>query len=309
MHTACRLATGLALASALCAPVYAQQDPHGTGEQPHIDPVYAGLPPPPEAMERAYDRFDAGQRALDQADDPHVMAVPASRSISVSLSAGAQINIIRIAQGYPTALTFLDRTGQPWPIAWDISTNKAAGCGQNGEGHNASVRPVGINACVPEPGSNVLQITPLSRYPRGGVLVSLKDAPKPISFMIIAGVGTYDADLTARVNGRGPKARDIPGPEHEIPETGSSLVNSFFNGTPPAEAVPLLVSGVSPDRMRAWKIKDTMYLLTSYTVVSPAPIADQSEFDSTLFVIPASPEVLVSAGERKMTVTLSEDGP
>ena len=54
MHTACRLATGLALASALCAPVYAQQDPHGSGEQPHIDPLYAGLPPPPEAMERAY---------------------------------------------------------------------------------------------------------------------------------------------------------------------------------------------------------------------------------------------------------------
>lgn len=276
--------------------------------QPRVDPVYENLPPPP-SMDGLYDRFDRGQRNLDGADDPHRLAVPVSRSVKISLSPGAQTNIVRIAQDYPASVTFLDETGQPWPIAWDISTNKSGSCDAHGQGQNPAVRSVGIYACVPEAGSNVLQLTPMSRYAHGGVLVSLKGAPKPVSFMIVAGTGSYDADLTARVAGRGPNAKDAPALEPEAPATGASFLTDMLDGTAPADAVPLTVSGINPDRMRAWKLSHSMYLRTDYRPISPAPTGQESEYGVTVYEIPETSKVLLAAGERIVTVSLSEDGP
>ncbi|MEZ7137548.1 DotH/IcmK family type IV secretion protein [Komagataeibacter sp. SM21] len=302
---------GLLLATAPAPAVYAQSL-NQSDRNVHVDPVYSGtLPPPPDAVNKLYDRFDSGQRALDGVDDPHRIVVPVSRSVTVAMAAGAQINIVRIAQDYPASITFLDETGQPWPIAWDIASNKNGGCDQDGAGHNTAVRPVGINACVPEPGSNVLQLTPVTRYAHGGVLVSLKGAPKPISFMIVAGTGSYDADLTARIAARGPNARDRPSAGPEIPATGSSFFNAMLDGTPPAEAVPLLVSGGDPDRARAWQYDHHIYLRTNYDVLSPGPTGHEEQYGYVVYEIPETPEVLVNngAGTQSFPLHLAKDGP
>ncbi|WP_259650136.1 DotH/IcmK family type IV secretion protein [Gluconacetobacter diazotrophicus] len=260
-----------------------------------------------------YKRYDNGQRALDGADDPHGLAVPVSRSITIPLTPGAQTNIIRIAKGFPASITFVDDTGQPYPIAWDIMTNKAGGCdpsGQQGGGPNGpSVRAVGISACVPEAGSNVLQLTPVSRYPTGGVLVSLKGAPKPISFLIVAGTGSYDADLTARVLWKGPNAKDAPNPEADMPATGDKVLSDIVDGSPPADAVPLAVSGVSPDRLRAWRYANAIYLRTNYQQVSPAPMASETEYGTHVYRIPPTSRILVEDQDRMIPVKLAEDGP
>lgn len=276
----------------------------------HLDPIYAGsLPPPPALRQNLYDRYDTGQKALDAEDDPHMLASPTSRSLNVSFEPGAQIPIVRLAQGYPAAITFLDATGQPWPIAWDLATNKAASCDDKGNSDRPTVRAVGINACVPQPGSNVLQITPISRYPRGGLLVTLKDAPKPISFMIIAGTGAYDADLTVRITKRGPNAKDQASALGAFPDTSDDTLDKVLRGTPPEEATPLLVSGVSADRLRAWKLKNTMYIRTTFELSSPAATAHISEFDVTAYAAPYSSRLLVSTGERLVSVSVQEDGP
>ncbi|MFT8932338.1 MAG: DotH/IcmK family type IV secretion protein [Acetobacter syzygii] len=289
-----------------CQAAFAQRGPDNERDQ--LDPIYASLPPPPQAMSHLYDRFDAGQRALDGVDDPHRLVSPVSRTVSVSFTSGGQINIIRIAQDYPSSISFVDSTGQPWPIAWDITTKKSGGCDDKGDGHNASVRAVGISACVPEPGSNVLQLTPISRYAHGGVLVSLKDAPKPVSFMIIAGTGSYDADMTARVNKRGPNAKDIVSTDPDAPSTGSPLMDNITNGTPPADATPMLVSGVNPDDLRAWKIGKKIYLRTTYQLMSPGFTDHQSLFDTTAYEIPVTTRLLVSSATKQgIPVTLKED--
>jgi len=294
-------------------PLYAQTDNDPDGRA-HIDPIYSGsLPPPPDAMKNLYDHYDSGQRALDGIDDPHRLAVPVSRSVSITLAPGAQTNIVRIAQDYPSSVTFLDTTGQPWPIAWNIMTNKSGGCDrdgrQEGGANGPSVRAVGISACVPEVGSNVLQLTPASRYARGGVLVSLKGAPKPISFMIIAGTGSYDADLTARVLVRGPNAKDAPNTEPDAPDTGAPFLTAMLDGAPPADAAPLLVSGVSPDRMRAWRYGHGMFLRTTYRLISPAPMASESEYGFTVYAIPVTSRILVADQDRMVSVAIREDGP
>lgn len=293
---------GLSLQHEACAQ-------HSSGnERDKLDPIYAELPPPPQAMSSLYDRFDAGQRALDGSDDPHRLVSPVSRTVGVSFTSGGQINIIRIAQDYPSSISFVDSTGQPWPIAWDITTKKIGGCDDKGDGHNASVRAVGISACIPEPGSNVLQLTPISRYAHGGVLVSLKDAPKPVSFMIIAGTGSYDADMTARVNKRGPNAKDIVSTDPEAPATGSKLMHDILDGTPPLEAIPLLVSGVNPDDLRAWKLANKIYLRTTYQLMSPSFTDHQSLYDTTAYEIPATTRLLVSSAIKQgIPVSLRED--
>ncbi|WP_264816980.1 DotH/IcmK family type IV secretion protein, partial [Gluconobacter kondonii] len=117
MHVAIKMVLGILLLAVPDTVVCAQTTRDSNGA-PRVDPIYEGLPPPPSAMQNLYDRFDQGQRNLDAQDDPHRLATPASRSVRVSLAPGAQTNIIRIAQDYPAAITFLDETGQAWPIAW-----------------------------------------------------------------------------------------------------------------------------------------------------------------------------------------------
>lgn len=303
----------LGMMACVCSTAFAQSRQNSgpdDRENEHLDPIYAGsLPPPPAVRQNLYDRFDTGQRSLDAEDDPHMLASPTSRSLNISFEPGAQIPIIRLAQGYPAAITFLDATGQPWPIAWDLATNKASSCDDKGSSDKTTVRAVGINACVPQPGSNVLQITPVSRYPRGGILVTLKDAPKPINFMIVAGTGAYDADLTVRITRRGPNAKDQASTLGAVPDTSDPVLNNLLDGIPPVEAVPLLVSGVSADRLRAWKLENIMYIRTTFELSSPAATAHVSAFDVTAYAAPYSSRLLVSTGDRLVPVSVQEDGP
>jgi len=69
--------------------------------------------------------------------------MPAARRVNVSFTPGQTVPIIHTVRGYPTALSFFDKTGEPWPIMWDTNSNPAgvaetANC--NG-GPNAGVRP------------------------------------------------------------------------------------------------------------------------------------------------------------------------
>ena len=133
------------------------------------------------------------------------IASPISRRVNVSFAPGQSTPIVRIVKGYPTAVSFFDRTGQPWPIEWDTNSNPAAqanngNCNQGPAGGGGpAVASAGFYVCAPTAGSNVLQVAAASLQPRGGLLVTLKGAPKPISFMLVAGGGTYDADLTVQV--------------------------------------------------------------------------------------------------------------
>src|SRR5271167_2635635 len=67
------------------------------------------------------------------------IASPISRRVNVSFAPGQSTPIVRIVKGYPTALSFFDRTGQPWPIEWDTNSNPA---GQANNG-NCNQGPAG----------------------------------------------------------------------------------------------------------------------------------------------------------------------
>jgi intracellular multiplication protein IcmK len=142
--------------------------------------------------------------------------------------------------------------------------------------------------------------------PRGGLLVTLKGAPKPISFMLVAGGGAYDADLTVQVADRGPNAKGVAtGPA--APDTASPFLTAMLDGAPPAEAEPLAVAGVSPDDLRAWKVGDRVVLRTRFALISPEWLASQTgEGGVTVYSLPVTPVVLLSQDGVTISASLSE---
>ena len=89
--------------------------------------VQDAIPLTPEMIEELGRRFNATQRAREEAVTP--LAAPLNRQINVSFAPGAATSIINTVKGYPTAVSFFDSTGQPWPIQWDTNSNPAAVAG------------------------------------------------------------------------------------------------------------------------------------------------------------------------------------
>lgn len=255
-------------------------------------------------------KYSDNKRAQEQATTE--FAAPASRRVNVSFAPGQAVNIVQTVKGYPTAISFFDRTGAPWPIQWETNSNPAAvtdggvcNTGQNASG--PAVAATGFYICTPAKGSNVLEITPMSLQPRGGLVVTLQGAPKPISFLLIGGGGRYDADMSVQVAERGPNAK--PGAVRPLaPDTAAPFLTAMLDGVPPAEATPLSVRGVSPDELRAWRLGDRVYLRTRLTLISPEWTASEAaEGGLTVYQVPSTPVVLLSHGGRTVSASLTED--
>jgi intracellular multiplication protein IcmK len=273
--------------------------------------VQNAIPLTPAMITQLAQRYQANQQAAEQAGTS--LAEPASREVNVSFAPGIAISIINAVKGYPTAVSFFDSTGQPWPVEWDTNSDPAAvatgnDCNvqQNGGG-GPSVEAIGFLVCTPAKGSNVLEITPMSVAPRGGLVVSLQGAPKPLTFLLMSGTSTYDADLSVHVDGPGPNAQvaDIA-PLQDAPDTGAPFLTGMLEGVPPADATPLSVEGVSPDDLRAWKLGNNVYLRTSDTLLSPEWTASEAEAGTTVYALPDTPVVLLSVAGRTVSAELKE---
>jgi len=316
-----RSARLLAVAFGLAA---APSAAHGqsTSMDDRIDPnaraAAASIPFIPDALvEELARRLDSQRRASERATNP-VLAIPVNRSVNVSLGPGGTTPAVQTVMGYPTSIAFLDSTGQPWPIHWDENSNPSAPAPQGGAANasaGAGIGPAvsygtGFDIAVPVKGGNVLNITTRSPGPRGGLNVMLEGASAPLAFMIMANGQRFDSRLAAMVAGRGPNAKapasgGFGGPGG--PVTGSAQLTSMLDGVAPAQAVPLAVSGMSPDDIRAWRLGDRIYLRTRAKVVSPQPVAAEKGMDGVaIYEIPAVPSVLVSSGGQLAPVHLQE---
>jgi intracellular multiplication protein IcmK len=267
------------------------------------------IPLTPEMILELARRYNAAKEAEEQAATQ--MAVPLSRQVNVSFAPGGAISIINTVKGYPTAVSFFDSTGQPWPVAWDTNSDPAAvnggpSCNTPSGRGGPSVEAIGFFVCTPTKGSNVLEITPLSLAPRGGLVVSLQGAPKPLTFLLVSGGGRYDADLSIHVADRGPSARVQIVTQPDAPDTGAPYLTGMLEGIPPADATPLTVEGVSPDDLRAWRLGSKDYIRTQYTLLSPEWTASEAEAGTTVYAVPATPVVLLSVNGRTVSAQLKE---
>ena len=309
------LALGLAAASsAACG----QSVPTNDAIDPNARAAAASIPFIPDALvEDLARRLDSQRRRSEAVTNP-VLAIPVNRSVNVSLGPGGTTPAVQTVMGYPTSIAFLDATGQPWPIHWDENSNPSVPVPQGGVTNAAAgvgVAPAvsfgnGFDITVPVKGGNVLNITTRSPGPRGGLAVMLEGASAPLAFMIMANGQRFDSRLAVMVAGRGPNARAAAsggfGRSGE-PVTGSAQLTSMLDGVAPARAVPLGVSGMSPDDIRAWRLGDRIYLRTRARVVSPQPVATEKGMDGVaIYEIPAVPSVLVTSGGQLAAIHLQE---
>jgi intracellular multiplication protein IcmK len=148
----------------------------------------------------------------------------------------------------------------------------------------------------------------MSRYPRGGLLVNLKGAPAPLTFLLISSKIAYDARIAAQVNGPGPGAKPSIISEPGAPQTGAPYLTAMLDGTPPASAVPLAVAGASPEAIRAWRYDHHLFVRTRYTVLSPEWTASEHSVGGVgIYVLPDTPVVLLSAAGHTFSVSFKED--
>jgi intracellular multiplication protein IcmK len=267
------------------------------------------IPLTPELIQELAQRYKAAQRAREESVTE--LAAPLNRRINVSFAPGGAVSIIDTVKGYPTAVSFFDSTGQPWPVQWDTNSNPAAisggpNCNAQTNAGGPSAVAIGFFVCTPIKGSNVLEVTPISLSPRGGLVVSLEGAPKPLTFLLISGGGRYDADLSIHVADRGPHAKVEIMTQPNAPDTGAPYLIGMLEGVPPADARPLEVEGVSPEGLRAWRLGRNVYLRTSYTLLSPEWTASEAEAGTTVYAVPNTPVVLLSVHGRTVSALLKD---
>lgn len=314
---ACVMLPGLALAQAPGPTAPPAQTPEARGAaRDRI--LQDAIPLTPEMIRELARRWGEVERAREEGGT--AVAAPVSRPLNVTFAPGQATGIVQTVRGYPTALSFFDSTGQPWPIAWDSNSNAAnvsaggagGGAGNcstapNASGPSAAAVTSGFHVCVPVQGSNTIQITPMSVTPRGGLLVNLQGAPKPISFLLVAGGERYDANVSVNVAYRGPNARVQIDTRPGAPVTGAPYLTAMLSGVAPADAVPLSITGVSPDDVRAWRLGNHIYLRTRHTLMSPPWDASQyGEAGVTVYAIPPTPVVLLSVNNRTVSAELRE---
>jgi len=252
--------------------------PAGTGAEAQANAQTASgndpLPPPPsplynQAQEAVSPLTPQEVRKLrgraaeiDQAlASPQVAIVPRISALTVDLSPGASLPLVRTAVNYPSSLSFIDSTGAPWKLgAAPLSGNP-----------DFTVLWV--------PNSPVMVVYAVKPFVSGNIAVYLDGLSVPIVLNVTSGepdtlakTWTVDSRLDMRVPRRGPAAQPGAAPEMRIGLHDRTL-QSFLDGVPPKEARRLKTTGEVPDTA-VWQLGDDLY------VRSRADIRD--EFEATL---------------------------
>jgi intracellular multiplication protein IcmK len=245
------------------------------------------LPLNPDEIMATKGRLNASQKAA--AKDIGGPAKQVSRSVTISLAPGGQAQVLQAMPNNVSAITFVDQTGQPWPVAAVV----------NGA-------PNGFDVIAPVKGGSSVSISPLMSFGSGNMTVFLQDLAKPITIALEIGKGLVE-QVDARVTSRGPNAKAQIIESSSVPEAGSEAMMSFLDGVPVQQAAPMTVSGVSPDDARAWRIGDMIYLRTAFTVLSPAWVARVGSADGmNVYALPSTPVVLVSAAGKMVSLKLQD---
>ena len=248
---------------------------------------------------------------------------------------GQAVTEINTVYGIPTSVTFIDKTGAPWPLQWEHNTNEyvkpeVVSSNPSGSDRGGDQKPDplyaqearniakvasahGFEFDIPNPGKggNTLNITTISPSPIGGTNIFLQGAKAPIPLIFRAAGpqgGQYDAVVTIQVMAHGPQAKSEQFVSDDVPETGGDAMFKMLEGHPPADAFPLTVIGISPDRMRAWKMGGSYYLLTDVLIMGPQYTDHTAGNGVVVYKMPITPYVSIydSDGRRETSIQLKE---
>lgn len=232
-------------------------------------------------------RLDETKRSSNEILRP---TKPSVGELSLSFAPGAVPPVVRATKGFGTLITFLDETGEPWPIA-----------GADGLAENVFKvhLPSGSDA-----NASVIQIVPTVSYGSGNVSVMLRGQPIPAVFSVEVGYGkSTDYRVDMRVQARGPNARPDPAP---VPKAGEvpKYLSDILHDVPPPFAKPLRMTG---GEGKAYLVNDRLVLRTEMVVLSPVPTARlPAPGGMTAYELDFVPVLLVSHNGQQRQISIQE---
>lgn len=245
------------------------------------------FPMTPEQIREFKQRMDGTKKALHKRTPPKMT----NRTRRLSFETGQEPPVVRIAPGYVTTISFLDCTGEPWPVTSVVMGN-----------------PNYYNVQRPENQTNVITIAALKEYVDSNLALTFKaqHMPATIQLKTVSGDDGHETDslVVFRAEQRGPNAeRPTIGPEPD-PTIGSVLMQ-FLDNVPPASAERVrLLSGGDGDKEEAWEdhqgvamwsYQDTLYLRTRHPLTWPAWNAvAKGPGDVRVYELARVPSVMVS---------------
>jgi intracellular multiplication protein IcmK len=253
----------------------------------------------PLSPDQIIDLAKALNEGLRAAQHPYGSA-PAitNQAKTLNIAPGADGTDLALAIGYPTIITFLDATGEPWPVV-------AASIGGEKTAFDLQV--------LPEKGSGpMVQVTPTAPYPMPvGLTVILAGLTKPLVFRLTTGEKAYvNVSFEARVPLKGPNAKP---PLIDTPRSlvaGDALLQAVLDGVVPSGAVRIKVDGLTDSQpaTEAWLIAASLYLRTPLSLLSPAPrqIIHSDPDGLTAYQLPKTTVVVLSDAGTPIRVRLHE---
>ena len=216
----------------------------------------------PADVGKIKDKMMSGrQRQVTPSYPGNAIPKPVSRSILIDPDPAQQPRMIRLSEATITSFVFADTVGNPWLLeskSFDPSmfSDGATGCGGQGASQADKQKP-----------SHFLNLQPCNPYAFGNVVITLKDFPAPIVFMLSTGQSNeVDVRVSVRVLGSNPDARAEIVVSEGIPEHDATM-QDFLDGVPPRSASALKISGGIG---QGWLYNGAMYFRSRYQVYAPA---------------------------------------
>lgn len=233
-----------------------------------------------DVLRRLKDTQEAIQKPVRKAPTPQNVIK------TISIDPAAKSEVVNLYVGNVTALNIVDMTGAPWPIV-DIAF-----------GGNFDVK-------APEPGGNILRITPLRDFAQGNMVIRLLKMTTPITFTLMAGGDVVNYRFDARIPSYGPNARMPIIEEGIMTAAGDGIINSVLEGITPNTGEKLTVEGVDA-RTSAYRINGSMYVRTPFTMLSPSWRSSATSADGmNVYVLAEAPVILLSDQGKLMRARLS----
>jgi intracellular multiplication protein IcmK len=208
---------------------------------------------------------------------------PAPSLVSPQINASFQPNggtyTINVAPGFVTSIAFIGADGSPWPVVSMTVGNSS---------WFAATVPSLTNK---EAAKNVMTVGALTSSATSSVSVLLEGAAEPLTFVLRTTPTESDGTVTVRINRPGPDAKE-PMLRPSLPAPVTQALYGFLNGVPPdgAQRLQLSVDGVS-----AWSYQGSIYVRTTYQMMSPAWTNSVQGPDGTMvYEVPQVPLFLVS---------------
>jgi intracellular multiplication protein IcmK len=223
-----------------------------------------------------------------------VRAIPRITSVSVDLSPGASLPVLRVMPGEISNLVILDSTGAPWPLAITPRIS----------------RPDIFTAEWMQ-GSHVVVVSTTSPYESGNIALFLQGSATPVVVKLVTGEPDgegeksriVDARLDVRIPGRGPNAKaPLMGPG-KIALYDDTL-QAFLDGIPPKDAKAVTAHGDVPTHTKVWQYNGDIFVRTQQDIQTAFDQSLSSGDGTKVYRLPATPFVTLSQMGQSVTLQL-----